>query len=120
MGLTIKKEMKSGQVVVFQKVLETARGGFKLVTDLPNGTLIKAGTPVKFDEATRKMTIPAVAQLATANGLLYDDVVVSDNEFADAVTRGTVYARRIPLTMNSEQKTALKGALPLIIFSESF
>jgi len=50
-----QSENDSRQIPVFQKVLELARGGFTLdATGLTAGDIIPAGTPIAFDEATRK------------------------------------------------------------------
>lgn len=111
----------SRTIPVFQKVLETARGGFTLdATGLTVGQTIPAGTPMVFDEATRKakkaaLTGTAPDQASDAKGLLYTDVKIEANAPIDIVLRGTVYARRVTPAINA----AHKKALPLIIFSES-
>lgn len=111
----------SRTIPVFQKVLETARGGFTLdATGLTVGDTIPAGTPMVFDEATRKakkaaLTGTAPDQVSDAKGLLYTDLKIEANTPVDVVLRGTVYARRVTPAIN----TAHKKALPLIIFSES-
>ncbi|MDV3750652.1 hypothetical protein CMU19_04495 [Elizabethkingia anophelis] len=117
MALGLTKTSGTPAIPIYQKVLETARGGFKLdVTGLTAGTIIKAGTPIAFDESTRLAKKAKVTTGASdAKGLLYEDVVVGSNSFVDVVTRGTVYENRIP-TVEAEHKTAL----PLIIFSKSF
>lgn len=120
MGMSLKTAKATPSVVVFQKVLETARGGFKLETEEKVGTLIQAGVPVLFDESTRTLSVLTAETAGLANGLLYDDVIVSDSDHVDAVVRGTVYARRIPIELTKEQKDELIKALPLIIFSESY
>ncbi|HRQ17708.1 MAG TPA: hypothetical protein PL085_11570 [Agriterribacter sp.] len=53
--LKITKETLSGGIPVFQSVFETAQGGFVLdSTGLPEGFTIPAGTPISYDESTRK------------------------------------------------------------------
>jgi hypothetical protein len=106
---------------IFQKILETARGGFSLdATGLTDGETIPAGTPIAFDEATRKakkatLTGTAPDQTSDAKGLLKNDVIIEANAPVDVVLRGTVYARRVtPAIVATHRK-----ALPLIIFSES-
>lgn len=111
----------SRTIPVFQKVLETARGGFTLdATGLTAGQTIPAGTPIAFDEATRKakkatLTGTAPNQTTDAKGLLYTDVVIEANAPIDVVLRGTVYARRVTAGIDPVHRKAL----PLIIFSES-
>ncbi len=51
----LQKESVVPGVAIFQKILETAQGGFTLdETVLPAGSVIKAGTVIGFDELTRK------------------------------------------------------------------
>ena len=115
--LGLKKESESGKIPVFQKVLETARGGFSLnATGLTEGSVLKAGTPIAFDEATRVATV-AKADGTDVKGLLYDDVTVIGSAPLAVVIRGTVYGNRI----DPDKLTAqVKAKLPLIIFSKSF
>lgn len=111
----------SRTIPIFQKVLEMARGGFTLdATGLTVGEIIPAGTPMVFDEATRKakkaaLTGTAPNETSDAKGLLYTDIKIEANAPVDVVLRGTVYARRVTPAINA----AHKKALPLIIFSES-
>ena len=111
----------SRTIPIFQKVLETARGGFTLdATGLTAGETIPAGTPMVFDEETRKAkkaTLTGVDpdEVSDAKGLLYTDVVIEANAPVDVVLRGTVYARRVTPAIDE----AHRKALPLIIFSES-
>lgn len=115
-------ETGSREIPVFQKILETARGGFTLdMTGLTEGNVIPAGTPITFDEATRKAKVAALTgtapnQTSDAKGLLYASVKIRKNAPIDVVLRGTVYNRRVTPAIND----AHKKALPLIIFSESF
>lgn len=54
MSLQITKEVVSSGVQVWQKVFETAQGGFTLdTTGLTSGVTMPAGTPITFDESTR-------------------------------------------------------------------
>lgn len=70
MGLHLKKESAKSGKVIFQKVLETARGGFTLdPSGLSDGDVIPAGTPVAFDESTRMAKILKTARVyETAGG----------------------------------------------------
>lgn len=70
MGMNITKKVISNGVVIFQKVLETARGGFALdVTGLVIGDTLKGGSLISFDESTRiaKVIKSAVVQANAAN-----------------------------------------------------
>ena len=58
MGLKLKKVESVGRIPVFQKEFEVSQGGFKLDTaGLPADQLVTPGTPVYFDEVTRKVTV---------------------------------------------------------------
>ena len=63
--LETKKETLSDGIVVWQGGnVQTAQGGFILdATGLTNGQTIKAGTPIGFDESTRKAVIIKTATL---------------------------------------------------------
>lgn len=58
----------------------------------------------------------AAALAVTPKGLLYQDTKVETNSPCAVVLRGTVYARRVANGLHS----AVRTALPLIIFSESY
>lgn len=117
----------NGGIPVFQKIIETAQGGFTLDREdtTPAGTIVKAGTPVTFNEATRLASISGMTNL-NVKGLLKDDITVPDDDEPEVdlavVIRGTVYERRIvdedgaALTIASN----VKAALPNIIFSQSY
>lgn len=119
--LDITSKTGTRTIPIFQKILETARGGFSLdMTGLTVGETISAGTPMTFDEATRKakkatVTGTAPDQVSDAKGLLKNDVTIEDAAPVDVVLRGTVYARRVTPTINATHRKAM----PLIIFSES-
>lgn len=121
-----KRTNGEGDIPVFQKVLETARGGFSLdASELTKGEILKRGTPMIFDEATR---VAAVAEIdpengSNANGLLYDDVYIEEGAPVAVVVRGTVYLNRIKDLLGDDEDdyTAHIEAIgPLIIFSNSF
>lgn len=115
--LGLKKESETGKIVIFQKVLETARGGFSLnATGLTEGGTLKAGTPMAFDETTRIAKV-ANADGTDVKGLLYDDVRIEGSAPVAVVTRGTVYENRL---VPAQVTAAVKAKLPLIIFSKSF
>lgn len=62
--LTLTKKVLTAAVVIWQKVLETARGGFTLdVTGLTVGTVITGGSPISFDEQTRKAKVLKCAKM---------------------------------------------------------
>lgn len=119
--LEITEKSGSRTVPIFQKILETARGGFTLdATGLTAGETITAGTPMVYDEATRKakkatLTGTAPDQTSDAKGLLKNDVIIEANAPVDVVLRGTVYARRVTPAIAATHRKAM----PLIIFSES-
>lgn len=193
MGLHVTKTVLNAGKVIWQKVLETVRGGFRLdTTGLTDGATIPGGSLFTFDESTRvarliktaTLQAPATASATTyrvlkghlfaigdniahtlggtaypitaidktnadydeitvgttlagtpaagaalfqstatgasaataePNGLLYEDTDVSSHADVAIVSRGTVYARRIPGV-----PVTLRAKLPLIIFSESF
>ena len=101
--------------VIFQKVLETARGGFTLdIAGLNAGEILPAGTPLTYDGATRKAK-KANADGSDVKGLLYTDVKISTDSTVSIVTRGTVYEKRLPDTVVAK----IKAKLPLIIFDDS-
>lgn len=117
MAIGYKRTTSTGDIPVFQGSggdIQLAQGGFTLdTTGLTAGDVVKAGTPMSFDEETRIATVLAEANYANAMGLNYDDTVVEDNATVSVVIRGTVYARRVPYT------AALEAALPHIIYSQS-
>lgn len=56
-----------GRIPVFQEVSNTAQGGFVLSeTVLPEGTELKSGTPIGYDESTRIAKVAKVAILQAA------------------------------------------------------
>lgn len=125
MGFNLSEKSDSPSIPIFQKVLETVRGGLTLDTSgLTAGDKIVAGTPMTYDEATR-LAKPATysagpPEESDAKGLLYEDITVPDAanqvQYADIVVRGTVYKNRIP----SDNIDVHAAGIPLIIFSESF
>jgi hypothetical protein len=64
MGLHYKTTSAKSGKVVFQKVLETVRGGFTLeTTGFSDGDIIPAGTPVEYNEDTRKAKVLRTARV---------------------------------------------------------
>lgn len=116
-----KKVEGVGGIPIFQKVLETNRGGFSLdASGLTEGDVLRAGTPIAFDEETRIAT-KANLDGTDVGGLLYDDVIIEEGAPIAVVVRGTVYFNRIEdLLGDAGNQTAIADALPLIIFSKSF
>lgn len=69
MSLQITKEVVSSGVPLFQKVLETARGGFTLdTTGLTNGATIPGGSVISFDETTRIAKVFKTAEVVENAG----------------------------------------------------
>ena len=113
--MLLKKEEEIKGIPVFQKVLETARGGFSLdITGLTKGDILPAGTPMTYDGATRKAK-KANANGSDVKGLLYVPVKIEEDTTVSIVTRGTVYENRI----TGGVAEAIKSKLPLIIFDDS-
>lgn len=102
MGVGYKRTDSTGDIPVFQgsgKDLQNAQGGFFFEKGgLPDGTIVKAGTPMIFDESTRKAKFLAtgkVIEAAAADATTYKvakehTLKVGDN-FA-AVLNGKAYA----------------------------
>ncbi len=58
MGLTLKKEVSSGRIPVFQKEFEVAQSGYNLdISDLPVDEIVPVGTPISCSDVTRKATV---------------------------------------------------------------
>ena len=69
MSLQISKEVVSEGVPIFQKVLETARGGLTLDnTGLTAGKTIPGGTPALYDEGTRMVKVLKTAEIIEVAG----------------------------------------------------
>lgn len=84
MGLKLVKEAGVDQIPIFQKEFEVAQGGFLLdTTGLPSGELVTPGTPVGFDEETRKVTVLKTAKL-------YENSITTDVAASMVVTIGGV------------------------------
>lgn len=99
----LTKTLTATGVPVFQQVLEVAQGGFTLDTEgLTEGAVIVAGTPMTFDEATRKAKKASAGTAATAgaeagyyDAEAEDDgalLVVADDAGAGEVLLTTVQA----------------------------
>lgn len=99
MSLQITKEVVSSGVPIFQKVLETARGGFTLDnTGLTAGITIPGGTPVAYDESTRMAKILKTAEvIETAGGSattykVKPGSLLSVGDYVGKATGGAAYA----------------------------
>jgi hypothetical protein len=137
-NISLTRTLTSYGVQVWQKILETVQGGFTLDNAaIADGTIIPSGTPMSYDEATRKATplktakvyeaaavgdaifqssatgATAGAAKVTANGLLYEDTTSAAATDVSVVVRGTIYARRSPAVPPD-------FAVQTIIFSQSF
>lgn len=78
MAVGYKRTDSTGDIPVFQgtgKDIQLAQGGFYLEkSGLPDGTIVKAGTPMVFNEATRKATVlvtGVVVEAAAADATTY-------------------------------------------------
>lgn len=121
MGFNLTESSDPSAIPIFQKVIGTVRGGLTLDTSaLSVGDVIKAGTPMTYDETTRLATVAVDSAGSDAKGLLYEEATApaTDDqvEAVDVVIRGTVYKNRIP----TADLAAHMAVLPLIIFSESY
>lgn len=122
-----------GKIPIWQKVLETVRGGLTLdlsaVRGRSAGAVIKAGTPMTFDEGTRLAGIAAVSgdisagfSNSTAKGYLYEDIVIPESggtQELSVVTRGTLYVKRVDGDILPEMSAHL-AKTPLVIGSQSY
>lgn len=102
MDLQPKKTVAAGESQVWQRVYETAQGGFALditgLTTLAATAVLKAGTPVGFDESTRKARVVKIAVLhanATNSATTYQvkkghNFIVG--EYMGATAGGAAYA----------------------------
>lgn len=116
------------QIPVYQKINETAQGGYLLdITGLTTGAVIRKGTPFTYNETTRKAKPATVTpgvdddpDTSDARGTLLHDAIVQDDERVDIVIDGTIYERRIKADhsdVDAAHKEALRG---LIKFDKSF
>ena len=120
MGMGITREVGSDSIPVWQgtdKDIQLAQGGFLLsATGLADKSLIPAGTPVVFNEATRTAAIlgTAVAQAnAGATDVTYrvlkgSTLKVGDN-FASGATGGKAYPITAIDTSNVDYDTVTVG-----------
>lgn len=114
--MRLKKVEEIKGIPIFQKVIETARGGFTLdIEGLTAGKILPAGTPMTYDGATRKAK-KANTNGSDVKGLLYTDVKIDKDSTVAIVTRGTVYEKRLAEVVS----TQIKNKLPLIVFDDSF
>lgn len=129
MAFGIKKEVISRGVTIFQTILETAQGGFTLdATGLTAGSVIPAGTPIGYDESTRKAVVLKTATLqanATNSATTYnvlkghqfkvgDNVAAATGSKAYAITAiDTANAGYDVLTLGTTLGTALNAGVAL-------
>jgi len=94
--------------------IDTSNAGYDVVTlGTTLGVALSAGD-VLFKSSE---TGASAAELhVVPNGLLWEDVKIEDNVSLSSLIRGTVYAKRIANGVHS----AVRKALPLIVFSESY
>lgn len=79
-------------------VRETREIPQSMATTVGSAKYVKAGTPFPSNDAN-------------AIGIVYEDVdVTSGNMPGSVVTKGVIIASRLPVTLNSNAKTALTGA----------
>ena len=116
MGMNITKTIAAHGVEIWQKVLETARGGFNLdVTGLTIGETLKGGSLISFDESTRvaKVIKSAIVQ-ANATNTATDILVLKGHPFKvgdylAAVEGGKAYAITVINTSNASYDTLTVG-----------
>jgi hypothetical protein len=84
---------------VFQRVLETAQGGFRLDTSvLPSGNTVLAGTPIDYDESTRIASVVKTAIMNASATNVATTLQVKKNhqfkvgDFIASVVGGAAYA----------------------------
>lgn len=77
------------------------------------GVALTADTDMLFQSSATGAS--AAAYSVTAKGLLYEDTDVAAGVSVSVVIRGTVYERRAPAVT-----TAVKSAIPQIIYSQSY
>lgn len=116
MGLQPQKTTVNSGVPVFQKVLETAQGGFVLDDSvLPAGNTVKAGTPISINEATRKAKVSKVAEVyANASNSATSFQVKKTHQFkvGDYIAKavgGAAYAITAIDTSNASYDTVTVG-----------
>jgi hypothetical protein len=94
-------------------VIDTSNADYDIITvGTTLGAALTAPVPL-YQGAASGAT--AGAFLQTYEGLLYEDTIVQVGTTISVVVKGTVYARRIP-----SSGTALRTALPNILFSDSY
>lgn len=116
MGLQVKKTIVGALVAIWQFVLETAVGGFALdTTGLTDGTVLLPGTPMGFDEITRKARVVKTAELyenAGASDVAYKvkkGHLFKVGEYLAAVLAGKAYAITAINTSEAEYDTLTVG-----------
>lgn len=119
MGMGYKRSFSTGDIPVFQgtgKDIQHAQGGFLLdSTGLAAGFVIKAGTPMSFDEATRiakpltaGVVIEAAGAAATDYKVLKNSAFKVGDNFA-AVTGGKAYPITAINTSNADYDVITVG-----------
>jgi len=99
MGMNVTKTVLNAGKTIWQKVLETIRGGFRLdVTGLTIGSVLPGGTLISVDESTRVAKVIKTAILqANANATAVDYQVLKGHSFVIGdnlahTVGGTAYA----------------------------
>ena len=94
--------------------IDTSNAAYDVVTvGTTLGVALSAGA-VLFKSSATGATAAALHVAPT--GLLWEDVKIEDNTSLSSLIRGTVYAKRIA----NGAHEAVRKALPLIVFSESY
>lgn len=93
--------------------IDTSNAAYDVLTvGTTLGVALTAGDVLYVSSATGAA---AGAYTITPKGLLYEDAIAGTDTHISVVTSGTVYDRRIP-----GSGSVIQGALPLIIFSQSY
>ena len=124
----VEYPVKKGHFLVVGEHIGAVEGGAAYtITDIDTSNagydVVTIGTTLGVALSTGDVLFKSSAAGATAaelhvvpNGLLWEVVKIEDNVSLSSLIRGTVYAKRIANGVH----TAVRKALPLIVFSESY
>lgn len=112
--LTPTSKASGNDIPVWHEDIITLPGGFALdTTGLTKGNVLKAGSLISYDEATRKAK--KGVDTDTYLALTKNEIVIDDDAPVTAVVGGIVYENRIDVV-----SATAKSKMPNIIFSKSF
>ena len=116
MGLQIVNTATAGGIPVFAEILETAVGGFTLVTTgLTSGDLLPSGAPIEVNESTRLGTFCKTAEVYenTAGGHVEIHVKKGSHLIVGSVVSKTVGGAAYALTAVDTTTSALYDILTI-------